>query len=569
MEDELLNFFKVWFSVWISLCYCYGVGKIIRPGTGRLIFFFPVISLFLYLPINLHSLHLGGLTAFFVAWLANFKLLLFAVDQGPLADPRISIGIFCALASLPIKFNQNPLEKGSENCNGGAPMEAIIKSHHHHESLLNYAVHWDSLPVIVPQLPNHISNPLHGKEEIMSITSLNMMADGLAKVSIFVNQFSIYLLHICVCVEEKEEEDEKKSKFQITPLMATEIGIFVQTVLLVCSSLCFCFSIRNSIPHGFLRFLLILPFFFLFLCIPLQFHTIHLQGAIGFFIGWLGSFKLLLFAFGKGPLCSAPAAASLRRFLAVGSLPIEIPVHPPQAPAPDSPPVLSLTFPAKLGLLLLTFCAIYFRNYFNPYAVLVFYCLLIYLLLEILVGGAAALARTLLGVDLSPYFDEPYLSASLQEFWGRRWNLMTTRILRVAVYDPCRRVAGAAVGKRAAVMLAVAATFAVSGLMHELIYFYMGRMAPTWEVTCFFLLHGVCLPAEMAVKAAAGGRFRLPRAVSAPLTLGFVMVTSFWLFFPQFLRFKADVRMFEEYAALGALVKNVTGDMITPLIAFK
>ncbi|XP_023528035.1 acyl-CoA--sterol O-acyltransferase 1-like [Cucurbita pepo subsp. pepo] len=347
--------------------------------------------------------------------------------------------------------------------------------------------------------------------------------------------------------------------------MAAEIHAFIQTLFLISTSLCLCFSIRNSIPNGFLKFLFVLPFFFLFLYIPLQFQTIHLRGTLGFFIGWLGSFKLLLFAFGKGPLCSAATSSSLRRFLAVASLPIDIPEHKPPPDRSDPDPLLPLSFAAKLGFLILTFAAIYFKNRFYPNVVLILFCLLIYLLLEILIGGATALAEAVLGVEFLPFFDEPYLSDSLQDFWGRRWNLVSSRILRSAVFDPCRKLAGTFVGKKPAAIIAVMATFAVSGVMHELIYFYMGRLTPTWEVSWFFLIHGVCLAAEMAVKSAVGGRFRPPRVVSGLLTIGFVMATSFWLFFPQLLRFKADVRMLEEYASLGAFVKSVTAEMIAPL----
>lgn len=104
MEDEMGNFLKVWISIWMCLSYCYGVGKRIPEGITRFVFIFPVISIFLYLPIILHSLHLGGLTAFFIAWLANFKLLLFAAGQGPLATPAISIGTFNVYI---IKFGLN------------------------------------------------------------------------------------------------------------------------------------------------------------------------------------------------------------------------------------------------------------------------------------------------------------------------------------------------------------------------------------------------------------------------------------------------------------------------------
>lgn len=37
-------------------------------------------------------------------------------------------------------------------------------------------------------------------------------------------------------------------------------------------------------------------------------------------------------------------------------------------------------------------------------------------------------------------FDEPYLATSLQDFWGRRWNLMVSSIFRSAIYAPTRDV---------------------------------------------------------------------------------------------------------------------------------
>ncbi|GMI86643.1 hypothetical protein HRI_002333600 [Hibiscus trionum] len=76
-EQEINNFTKLWLCIITSLCYCYSIvkTKIIPKGTARLLCFLPVICLFLSVPLNLSSLHLGGTTAFFIAWLANFKLL--------------------------------------------------------------------------------------------------------------------------------------------------------------------------------------------------------------------------------------------------------------------------------------------------------------------------------------------------------------------------------------------------------------------------------------------------------------------------------------------------------------
>lgn len=137
---------------------------------------------------------------------------------------------------------------------------------------------------------------------------------------------------------------------------------------------------------------------------------------------------------------------------------------------------------------------------------------------------------------------------------------MVTNILRITVYNPIRHaLVTRGINKKWAPLIAVLTTFVVSGFMHELIFYYLGRMSPTWEVTWFFLLHGLCLVVELVLKTMVfTGGWQLPWLISGPLAIGFVFVTSFWLFFPPFLRFKADVRAFEEYAVLGKFLKNVT-----------
>ncbi|KAJ7012902.1 hypothetical protein NC653_002820 [Populus alba x Populus x berolinensis] len=99
-------------------------------------------------------------------------------------------------------------------------------------------------------------------------------------------------------------------------------------------------------------------------------------------------------------------------------------------------------------------------------------------------------------------------------------------------------------------------TFLVSGLMHELILFYYvecDQRSP-WEVTCFFLLHGVCLLTEIALKKRFGGRWQLPRLVTGPLTIGFVLFTGFQLFLPSLDRCKAFEKAYVELAALMAFL---------------
>ncbi|CAN4114661.1 unnamed protein product [Withania somnifera] len=199
-----------------------------------------------------------------------------------------------------------------------------------------------------------------------------------------------------------------------------------------------------------------------------------------------------------------------------------------------------------------------YSDYIHPHIIMVIYCFHIYLSLDIILAIVSGLARGLLGLQLEPQFNEPYLSTSLQDFWSRRWNLIVTGILRPTVYKPTLSLSANILGQKWAPLPAVMATFIVSGLMHELIFYYLNRVKPTWEITCFFLLHGVCLNIEICIKKVINGRFKMPWVIGTILTVGFVMITGFWLFFPQFLRCNADVRAFAEYEAIGAFFKDVT-----------
>ncbi|KAK7274684.1 hypothetical protein RIF29_15781 [Crotalaria pallida] len=71
----------------------------------------------------------------------------------------------------------------------------------------------------------------------------------------------------------------------------------------------------------------------------------------------------------------------------------------------------------------------YLDNNLHPMVTYNAYCLHIYLVLEVILFIVALLAQTLLGFELEPHFDEPYLASSLQYFWGRRWNLVVVNIL--------------------------------------------------------------------------------------------------------------------------------------------
>ncbi|TYI85324.1 hypothetical protein E1A91_D05G432600v1 [Gossypium mustelinum] len=185
------------------------------------------------------------------------------------------------------------------------------------------------------------------------------------------------------------------------------------------------------------------------------------------------------------------------------------------------------------------------------------YCVHIYIELELILALAATLARAMFGFEFEPQFNEPYLATSLQDFWGRRWNLMVTSILRPTVYYPIRRISTRLLGSRWASLPAIVVVFVVSGLMHELIFYYMTRVAPSWEVTWFFILHGVAVAAEVVVKKVVPEKMRLHPVVSGASALGFVAVTAVWLFLPQLVRNGVDEKNIGEHSKVMDLIKGL------------
>ncbi|KAF1002016.1 acyl-CoA--sterol O-acyltransferase 1 [Apium graveolens] len=334
--------------------------------------------------------------------------------------------------------------------------------------------------------------------------------------------------------------------------MEGEINNCLMVWISVHISLSYCYFASNIVSAGLLRLLTFLPVILLFLALPLFLHTLHIGGMTAFLIAWLSNFKLLMFCFGIGPL-SYPSLP----LLAIGSLPIKI--HQQTLSSKTSKDVFKspMNYAIKTILVVLFVHAYDSIDYIHPNVVYFMYAFHIYFFLELALAGLAALARALLGLELEPQFNEPYLSTSLQDFWGRRWNLMVTRILRPTVYEPALKSFTVILGRQLASLPAILATFIVSAVMHELVFYYLGRVRPRWVVTLFFLLHGFCLVAEIAIKKAVSNRLRLPTLVSRTLTVGFVLATGLWMFLPELLKCNADTRAFQEYAAVAKFVKDL------------
>ncbi len=120
------------------------------------------------------------------------------------------------------------------------------------------------------------------------------------------------------------------------------------------------------------------------------------------------------------------------------------------------------------------------------------------------------------GVPVERLFVNPAASRSLGEFWGRRWNLAFSAVARRRVFKPVARRWGATAG--------VLATFAFSGLLHDLLISVPaggGYGLPS----LYFMLHGALVVVER--RGAPTGRLWALFWVLAPLPL---------LFHPPFLR---------------------------------
>ncbi|XP_057441087.1 probable long-chain-alcohol O-fatty-acyltransferase 5 [Lotus japonicus] len=331
-----------------------------------------------------------------------------------------------------------------------------------------------------------------------------------------------------------------------------EFKSLIKVWLKILATLCYCYFISSKLPKGIFRFLSLTPVFYLFTILPLQLSSVLQISITSFFITWLTNFKLLLFTIDLGPLSSSSSPkSSLPLFLTIACFPIRNP-QKQTYPSMQNPSKLHLLLPIKTLLFGISLVALNdHKQKLHPKIVLGLYCTLIYLMLDVILGISNLLVNATLGIELEFPSNDPYFSTSLRDFWGRRWNLMVTYLLRHTVYNPVRSVlCGPVLGPWWASVVGLIASFLVSGLMHELLFYYVTRVSPTWEVTCFFLLHGVCVAVEFGVVKWLGDKWRLHWVVSLPITLAFVVVTASWLFFPPLLRSGADERSIKEFNSL-------------------
>ncbi|KAI3851126.1 hypothetical protein MKW98_013932 [Papaver atlanticum] len=297
-----------------------------------------------------------------------------------------------------------------------------------------------------------------------------------------------------------------------------EFGRFIKVWCTVFSSLTYCYYIARNIPKGFPRLLSVLPIVYIFSLLPLNLTSIHFTIGVGFFISWLANFKLLLFCYDSGPLSSNPlpvlpsstSSMTLLRFLAIACLPIMIKQSNP-----------SSSFSSSSASL---FLVIY-----------------------------AALARLIFNLEVEPPFGNMLvISSSFHEFWGRRWNKVVSSLLRSLIYEPVRRITKQSWG----IYVAILATFSVSGLMHELIIFYIGRKIPQGNLFVFFILHGIGMSVEIYLKRSSNGKCQLHRLGSQLILSGMLVLSCYYLINPSLERNRVDLMVNKEIAGLIKIIKS-------------
>jgi alginate O-acetyltransferase complex protein AlgI len=93
----------------------------------------------------------------------------------------------------------------------------------------------------------------------------------------------------------------------------------------------------------------------------------------------------------------------------------------------------------------------------------------------------------LAGWNVSPLFDQPLKSSSLQDFWSKRWNLAFVEMDKILFFKPLSARLGAG--------FAVFGVFVISGLLHDLCISYSAGGG--WGLpTLYFLINGAAVLAE-------------------------------------------------------------------------
>jgi hypothetical protein len=145
-----------------------------------------------------------------------------------------------------------------------------------------------------------------------------------------------------------------------------------------------------------------------------------------------------------------------------------------------------------------------------------------YTFLGFLLDYPGAIAVGVLGLDIVPTFDQPWMSSSLRDFWSNRWNVATSSLLRSLLFSESNTQKK--VGRNGSMIyeikrsLEVMVIFFSSGLLHEFA-FWMVRLEyhqTNLRWMSFCLSSGIGLIIERAIVKST--QIRFPLSISIPLT---------------------------------------------------
>ncbi|CAK9190739.1 unnamed protein product [Sphagnum troendelagicum] len=310
------------------------------------------------------------------------------------------------------------------------------------------------------------------------------------------------------------------------------------------------FGVMKLLPKGMWRLLALLPLLAFYVYMPLKLGTVFERGLLSCFFTWLTSFKLVLLCWDAGPASDPWAIATFPRFLAVMNLSLHLKTQSSRASriAPESDEsklwyIVLLRLFFKFIFLAMIIASYSFRAQLPWWVIYILYSAQVYITPSLIFDGVSLLASVALGIETEPAFNKPFLSDSLTDFWGRRWNLLISNLLRVAVYEPVLCFCGLLpLWPRS---LALFLCLVVSGLMHELIFFYMTLSPPTWDATAFFTLHGIMSVFEIFIRRKF--RIKVRKLVSVPITLCVMFFSALWLFYPSVCRGGTDFKAISEF----------------------
>ena len=110
--------------------------------------------------------------------------------------------------------------------------------------------------------------------------------------------------------------------------------------------------------------------------------------------------------------------------------------------------------------------------------------------------------------------DYPFLSKSIREFWGRRYNRLVGTLLKESIFDPIRRL------PYSSSMIAALASFIMSGILHAHVAVGAFGASSPLPSFIFFILQGIACCAEVICP------FTLPKPLGILFTHAFLLVTA-------------------------------------------